>query len=620
MTFSRNNLDRSASLYLRQHASNPVWWQEWSREALDHAASTDRPLLVSVGYATCHWCHVMAADAFSNQEVADYLNEHFVAIKVDRELRPDIDTYLMQFLVATTGRGGWPLNAFLTPDGRPFYAATYVASTPRLGLPGFTELLRLVLEFYREKGDSVEPFELRRTRAERESPPQTGDAPEDHLRVMESAFDRTHAGFGTTQKFPPHSTLLYLLYRYAALEEPVAELMARATLDRMLQSGLHDHLQGGFFRYCVDREWTVPHFEKMLYDQALLLWSYAAGFKLFEDPNYEHALRGIIRCLDETFARDGLYASGHDADTNHEEGATYLWTLDEIRTLLSPDQYAAFTAAYTLTQTGEIADRGHLRRGVAPAEAPEVRDAEEILLTERRKRPQPQVDTKAMTMWNALCGCALIEAGRALGDPAVVERGTRVWERMVQLHLGADHLAHSSLPGAPPETGNAFLSDHAALLLLATYIQEETGDQTDLVADLRARVAAFRPDQTWIESTHEDFRPIPADPFDQPVPSGESLAEYALLRAALLTEDTYGEIAYAPPLELDFRNLAALACAGYMAVVGSPEPIAWDSLPLNSLQHRAPQTVTCYQGLCSPGLPDRAPKKEGGPKGEPPSE
>ncbi|MFW5994764.1 MAG: thioredoxin domain-containing protein, partial [Spirochaetia bacterium] len=329
----RNALDEAQSPYLRQHRHNPVHWQQWSNEAFDYAAEHDLIVFVSVGYSTCHWCHVMAEGAFSHPDVAAYLNRHFVSIKVDREERPDIDQYLMSFLVDTTGQGGWPLNAFLSPKQETFFAMTYAPAPddPRAGtMMSFDAVLERVHEFYHQKKDQLGVYEPSRgTGASPGSISLTDkiDLGDVHpagvdiapiVDTISSAYDWQWGGFGGGPKFPPHSTLLWMLNAHAAArsggappaspeagadEDTPARLedMLRLLLDTMARRGLHDHLQGGFYRYCVDGRWTIPHFEEMLYDQALLLWAYAsAAFELGE-PRYAAVAAGIVRCLNETF-------------------------------------------------------------------------------------------------------------------------------------------------------------------------------------------------------------------------------------------------------------------------------------------------------------------------------
>jgi hypothetical protein len=630
--FTRNNLDRSTSPYLRQHQDNPVWWQEWSEEALAYAREHDRILFVSVGYATCHWCHVMAADAFSDPHVANYLNEHFVPIKVDREQRPDIDQMLMQFLVQTTGQGGWPLNAFLSPRLEPFFAMTYAATEPRYGMPSFLDILHRVVEFYGAHKDELKPFQVQGPAprsggsgapaggAPGDAPgsPDRGNAPpgpegEDAelSRITETisrAFDEEHAGFGPSQKFPPHSTLLYLLNRYAdssyagAPDERAGE-MARQTLEAIQRRGLHDHLQGGFFRYCVDREWTIPHFEKMLYDQAMLLWSYSLGARVFAREDFRRTARGVYRCLEETFAEDGVYVSGHDADTEHEEGATYVWTPAQIDEVLGTEDGAFFRGIYDVSESGNFEGKNHLlrRRDPAPAERGRLTGLEAKLLAARRERPQPFVDRKIHTGWNALAGIALVQAHRHIGLDEGLDRAQELLAVLMQLHGGERRVYHSSLDGEvqPQE----FLSDYAALNLLAGMLYEETGEYRQLLEGLDETMGDFRRDEVWFESDNGDFMPVPAESFDSPTPSTVSLAETAGLRTRILTEREYAALPLGRPLVEDFGNLAALESRGYVHVIETSRPLEWSRLPVNAIQVRTDRETHCYRGVCRPGLP-----------------
>ncbi|MFW5690061.1 MAG: thioredoxin domain-containing protein, partial [Spirochaetota bacterium] len=485
MDFTRNNLDLATSPYLLQHRENPVWWQEWSEEALEYARRERRIVLVSVGYSTCHWCHVMAADAFSDAECASILNRHFLPIKVDREERPDIDHYLMSYLVATTGSGGWPLNAFLTPDGDPFFAMTYASTEPRFSMPGFADILGRIREFYDEHRGEIRPFELNAehsrvnevTAAALDRATSTGSAQatdetpvamisdEDEretnarIQALERAFDTVHAGFGTSQKFPPHSALLFLQYAAAAGFEQ-ARPMVRDTLNEMMTRGLHDHLQGGFFRYTVDREWTIPHFEKMLYDQAMLLWNYALASRLFNRAGYRETAAGIVRALEETFRVGAGYASGHDADTNHREGATYVWKLEEIRELLDPDELDAFLRSFAASEAGNFERRNHLVRILPPgvhadepkaakrAPAPEmIERAKEKLLAARRERDQPPRDDKVILSWNALAGCGLLAAHRYAEIPGARDRAVDLAAYLVETFVGDEGVGHVALGG-----------------------------------------------------------------------------------------------------------------------------------------------------------------------------
>ncbi|MFO8064647.1 MAG: thioredoxin domain-containing protein [Spirochaetia bacterium] len=628
MSFARNNLDISVSPYLRQHQDNPVWWQEWSQEALEYARRTNRILFVSVGYATCHWCHVMAADAFSDEQVAAYLNEHFLPIKIDREQRPDIDQWLMQFLVQTTGQGGWPLNAFLSPDLEPFFAMTYAATQPRYGIPSFIDILQKVVEFYGEHRDELRSFELPPSvdpNASRESDTSAGAAVNasggtaglsgedaEFARIthtMKHAYDDEHGGFGTSQKFPPHSSLLYQLYRYADSKEGDSEgaelgAMAQHTLEAMHTRGLHDHLQGGFFRYCTDRAWTIPHFEKMLYDQAMLLWSYSLGARLTGREDFRRTAQSVYRCLEETFVRDGLYVSGHDADTDHEEGGTYVWTPAEISEVLGAEDAAFFTDIYDVREGGNFEGKTHLvrRRQPPPAKQAHLRRLEDRLLEARRKRRQPFVDEKIHTGWNALAGAALVHAHRLIGLTEALERAQELFSVLMQRHGELGRVYHSSLDGEVQH--QEFLSDYAALSLFAGMLYEDTGEYRDVLTGLDARMDDFYRDGGWLEADNADFKPIPADTFDSPTPSTMSLALMSRLRTRLLTGAAYQPLSLARPLVEDFHNLAATLSRGYFHIIETPTPVDWSRLPAHTVQVPAERETHCYRGVCTPGMPE----------------
>ncbi len=644
MVFTRNNLEHSLSPYLRQHAENPVWWQEWSDEALAFAREQDRVILVSVGYSTCHWCHVMAREAFSDPECARLLNASFVPIKVDREQRPDIDHYMMSFLVATTGSGGWPLNVFLTPDARPFFAMTYASTEPRFGMPGFADILAQVLSFYREKGANVERFTLNgdhsrvdeatRTLLEQEDTPGSeepavaviGESDEtDVLRLvdeLERSCDRVHAGFGSAQKFPPHASLLFLQHVHAAGLSAKAAPMVTETLDAMMTRGLHDHLQGGFFRYSVDREWTIPHFEKMLYDQAMLLWNYAIATRLFGRAGYRQTAAAIVRALEETFRVGNGYASAHDADTRHREGATYLWKLDEIREVLDEEELDAALRVFSLSQEGNFENRNHLVRIIAPgvhdddpmrarrAPAPElIERVRARLLAARRVREQPERDEKIVLGWNALAGCALLAAHRHAAIEGTLDRAVELASFLVDRFVRDAGVGHAVLGAQLQE--QEFLRDVGALLLFLAMLGEERPELDERFsatrAFLRARLAQLQQNGVWMESIAEDFAPVPADPFDQPVPSGISLASHALLLERIRSHQPYEPHPFVDAHARSFANLSALASRGYTYVVESPQPVAWDAIPVNSVRVHGEGRTSCYRGICYLGLPPQNP-------------
>ncbi|MFW5642522.1 MAG: thioredoxin domain-containing protein [Alkalispirochaeta sp.] len=659
--WERNNLDAALSPYLRQHATNPVWWQEWNRETLAYAETAGKPLFVSVGYATCHWCHVMAAEAFSDNGVARYLNEHFVSIKIDREERPDIDHYLMQYLLATRGNGGWPLNAFLAEPKKPVLAVTYVPVEPRREMPGFGEICRRVVEFIEHRKDELKEVTWRGG-----SPSMEPVAPGASIRRetlhraanLVRRHDDQHGGFGIGAKFPPHATLLFLLHAAELAESADAgadspgdigatgdsggdetssaaaiDRVIRQTLDAMSNRGLHDHLQGGFYRYCVDRSWTIPHFEKMLYDQAMLLWVYATAWHRYRDERYRETAEGIVRALTETFADGALFVSAHDADTDHDEGGTYLWPDDS-------DTVAEVAPFFEIEPGGNFEGQHHLVRRHRGPRSVEEREVAERLLDERRTRRQPEVDRKIVTAWNALTGVALVVAGRYLDRPDWRGRAVALREELLKrngrLVDGTLRLARSSLDGRIGRE-SAFLEDYAACLLLETFLREETGTgaaataatdaatapapagaaataATDVVSidHLQEGVLQFyRTEEGWLMAISGDFDTVPADEFDSPSPSPIALAELALLRTAQITGTPVpipgidgGALRPGREQVRDFHNIAALFSAGEYHVLHRSTLLPWGITPIATMQVPADHEDWCYRGACRAGEPE----------------
>ncbi len=587
INWQRNNLDRSNSPYLRQHRDNPVWWQEWSAEVLLETVRQNRPLFVSVGYSTCHWCRVMAGEAFSDPATAEFLNQNFICVKVDRETRPDIDQYLMRFIQAQTGSGGWPLNVFLTPDQRPVFALTYAPAREQRGMQPLLFIAQQVLEYIRAHGAAIEPFQF-----SAETPEAA--RPDALIAELLAGHDPLYGGFGMGQKFPPHSTLLFMLYRLCTESHPGLEKACRLTLDAMRRGGLHDHLQGGIFRYCVDRQWTVPHFEKMLYDQAMALWVFALAFRVLGDEAYKEMAEGLVRCLEETFAMDGLYATAFDADTAHHEGATYVWQLTEIKALLSEEEFAPFSASYNLPGEGNFESAIHLtRRDDKP-----LKGIEDKLLARRRQRPQPERDEKVLCGVNALVACALVQAGRLLGRPELKARGAATVKKLLEVFWDGKELAHSLTDGTLQK--QSFLGDTAALLLAVTMLRENDETWADTMNALADYTIGFREGGRWIEANNPDFKPVAASGFDHPIPSGVSLAAMGLARAAILNGQAAEPLEYLRPLQSDFYNVTVMISRGLFHQVHSKAAIPWERLPANAIQVRGEPESDCYLGECRP--------------------
>jgi len=423
-----NRLAQETSPYLLQHASNPVDWYAWGDEAFAAARERDVPILLSIGYSACHWCHVMEHESFSDEAVAELMNRLYVCVKVDREERPDVDAIYMDAVVALTGSGGWPMTVFLTPDGRPFWGGTYFPPEPRHGMPAFTQLLQAVDEAFRARRDEVDRQADQMTRAIG-TLVHTGEGAlspglvEEAVAALARQFDGVHGGFGGAPKFPPSALLPLLLAHDGA-----GRAMAVATLDAMADGGIHDQLGGGFHRYTVDGRWLVPHFEKMLYDNALLARAYAIGHVVTGRERYATVARGVLAYLDREMALEGGgIASAQDADTDGHEGLTFVWTPAEVRAALADDALADEVCAwYGITEAGNFEGSNVLSvvgSGDPPARLGEAR---QTLLATRQRRPQPARDDKALAAWNGMALAAYADAGRLLGEPAYVERAREI--------------------------------------------------------------------------------------------------------------------------------------------------------------------------------------------------
>ncbi|MCJ7657238.1 MAG: DUF255 domain-containing protein, partial [Candidatus Atribacteria bacterium] len=545
LDIQRNNLDKSSSPYLRQHAKNPIWWQEWRSEVIEEAVRRNKPLFVSVGYATCHWCHVMAADAFSDQVTADYLNKHFICIKVDRETRPDIDQFLMHFITAQNGSGGWPLNVFLTPDIHPIFALTYAPGHGSGSMSSFLDIAKRVYDYYINHRDKILPFQAV------EKPPSIIEE-KMIAKDLLTYFDFIEGGFGGGQKFPPHTTLLYLLYLLCVEKNKNIWKMCSTTLDAMRLRGLNDHLQGGIFRYCVDSKWTIPHFEKMLYDQAMALWCYALAYRVMDKKAYKAMAENILRCLEECFKDNGLYISAYDADTEHIEGATYIWRYDELKEFLSAEEFHRLSESYFIFPEGNFNGAIHLiRKDDIP-----LGDIEKKLLAKRNQRIQPDKDNKTLCGINALVAIAMLQAARFLGKSKLEVRAVQIIKSLMERFWDGKTLAHSLANGITQK--QSFLFDGACMLIGITMLYENDESWHIPMRAMSEYVKSFQEGEKWVESRSEDFQTIYASWFDHPIPSSASLAEMGLTRAGLLNGKGFRTEVYRQPYHADFYNLAVM--------------------------------------------------------------
>jgi len=516
-----NRLAAETSPYLLQHANNPVDWYPWGDEALARAREEDKPILLSVGYAACHWCHVMEHESFEDAATAALMNEHFVSVKVDREERPDIDSVYMDAVVSLTGHGGWPMTVFLTPAGAPFFGGTYYPPEPRHGLPSFPQLLQAIANAWRERRSDIErdagaiTEQLRRT-AEPSHEPLTSSLLTDAVRGLREQFDPEWGGFGPAPKFPPASVLEFLLRR-GELE------LATKTLDAMAAGGMYDLVGGGFHRYSVDRQWLVPHFEKMLYDNALLVPVYLHGWLVTGNDRYrEVATETLDYMLRELALDEGGFASAEDADTDGVEGLTYTWTEDDNvpHDLLHPFEHGRFII------------RGALD--------PELRAR---LFEERERRRKPLRDDKAIASWNGLTLAALAEAGRRLGRDDYLDAARSLGEFLLgPLSTAKGRLYRSWRAGQAKHAG--VLEDYADVANGLYELHIATGELRWLEESRRLAMLAIDlfgdPADGGFFLTPRDGEELVArkkDFDDHPTPSGNSMLAYVLLHLSRLWGD-----------------------------------------------------------------------------------
>lgn len=641
MSSSPNRLAREKSPYLLQHANNPVDWFPWGEEAFAKARAEDKPIFLSIGYSTCHWCHVMEHESFESAAIAAFLNENFVSIKVDREERPDVDHVYMTFVQATTGHGGWPLSAWLTPELKPFVGGTYFPPTDVPGRPGFITALRRIVELWKTDRAQIEDRAKSLLAALNEAREETATGaasfgvtwnPAPVLRLALSQysrmFDNKEAGFGSAPKFPRPVNFQFLLHLATQQVKPqqdstVAQAMAFHTLRKMAAGGMHDHLGGGFHRYSVDAEWHVPHFEKMLYDQAQLVPAYLIAHQLEADENFAKVARNILQYVshDLTSPEGGFY-SAEDADSlpktdaiRKSEGAFYVWTREEIAEVLGEDRVEEFCAAYGVEAEGnvpissdphgELEGTNVLIQRLTPEEAAEhfqrpienmthrLHDDCAALLAKRGLRPRPHLDDKILTAWNGLMIGAYARAAQVLGDPSLLAPAQRA-AGFIRDHLfdnTSNELLRSYRQG--PSTIKGFASDYAFLIsgLLDLYETDFNPEWLRWARKLQDTLDLH----FWDQEHHGYFSTTDKDPaillrlkedYDGAEPTPTSVATINLWRMGQLLHDTalldharHAIIAFIPRLEAQPFAMPLLLTAAALVeipaihlVIHSPDP------------------------------------------------
>ena len=587
-----NRLIHEKSPYLLQHAYNPVGWYPWSSEAFENARRENKPIFLSIGYSTCHWCHVQAKESFEDEEVAALLNKHFVCIKVDREERPDIDDIYMTVCQMMTGSGGWPLTILLTPDKKPFFAATYIPKESRFGRMGMLELIPHIHQLWRSQNERVRQSaeEVAAALTQISHTPSGEGLGEGALHIaydqLSRSFDEQHGGFGSAPKFPIPHHLTFLLHYWKRFGDERALGMVERTLQAMRLGGVYDHVGFGFHRYSTDRHWLLPHFEKMLYDQALLVMAYTEAYQATDKSEYERTAREIFTyVLRDMTAPEGAFYSAEDADSDGEEGKFYIWTEEEVRQILSNEEADLVIQIFNIERAGNFHEEAtqmktgrnilhlkkHLRESASELKMPEeevrrrLETAREKLFTIRERRIHPHVDDKILTDWNGIMIAALAKAAQAFDEPYYAEAAKRAADFVLrEMRDSQTRLLHRYRDGEAAVP--AFLDDYAFFIWGLLELYEATLQVRYFETANKLNDVLF--DHFWDEQhggfffTADDAEGLlvrKKEIYDGAVPSGNSVAMLNLLRLACMTAQ--------PELE---ERAAQLARAFSRSVLHSP--------------------------------------------------
>jgi uncharacterized protein YyaL (SSP411 family) len=590
--YPANRLAGETSPYLLQHAHNPVDWFPWGPEALAKSKAEDKPIFLSIGYSACHWCHVMERESFENPDIAAIMNERFVNIKVDREERPDLDNLYMAAVQALTGHGGWPMSVFLTPDLEPFYGGTYYPPTDSRGMPGFPRVLLSVERAWKERRDEILSAAgemVQQLRSAASIPESDGELDAKLLDgaalALGRAFEPVHGGFGSSPKFPHPMDLRVLLRQHARTGDAHALHMATHTLDKMARGGIYDHLGGGFARYSTDERWLAPHFEKMLYDNALLSTVYLEAFQVTGDPEYARVARETMDyILGRMTSPEGPFYATEDADSEGVEGKYYVWSLEEIQQILGLERAKEFASVYDVSETGNWEHQNilNLPRPISQASKDLGRDEGELrrdlasdrakLLAAREQRIPPAKDTKILTSWNGLMLGPLAEGSLILDEPRYAEAAEKAAGFLLDnIRTPEGRLLHSYKDGQAKFNG--YLDDYANLVDGLTRLYESTGNERWIIAAVE--LAEVMIDEFldvrdggffYVGRSHEHLIARQKDAYDNATPSANAMAATVLLRLDAMTGRD------------DFESLARATIQSVQVVLAKAPTAAGQSL------------------------------------------
>ncbi|MDT8716822.1 thioredoxin domain-containing protein [Clostridium sp. 19966] len=574
-----NPLINEKSPYLLQHAYNPVNWYSWNYEAFDRAKSEDKPIFLSIGYSTCHWCHVMENESFEDNEVADILNKNFIAIKVDREERPDIDQIYMNACIALTGSGGWPLTIIMTPEQKPFFAATYIPKNRRMGMKGLINILNEVTNTWEKNKEALLKSSERIANALVTDASSKGQLAEkifgEAFNQFKDDFDNYYGGFGSSPKFPtPHNLIFLMRYSHAFKDEDALKI-ATKTLDSMYSGGIYDHIGGGFSRYSTDRKWLVPHFEKMLYDNALLAFTYTEAFKATRDRKYSGIAKEIIDYIlrDMTSEEGGFYCA-EDADSEGIEGKFYVWSLAEIIDLLGREAGNKFSDYFNITETGNFEGKNIpnlIKKSIPKEDAEFIKSCKNILFKYREKRVHPHKDDKILTSWNGLMIAALAYCGRTLKEDEYISAAEKsvnfIFKNLIDkngLLMARYRDGNSAL--------NAYAEDYAFLIwgLIELYEATYNSDYLEKALKLNEDLIKYFWDEKsgglFLYGSHgEKLISRPKEIYDGAIPSANSAAALNFINLSRLTgrydlEDKAEEVFKAFGREISSHPMAYSLC------------------------------------------------------------